>query len=371
MWRLENEIITFSPVNKSQFVLFSILLLLFMEAKSQNDQFTLKGKIIGKQKGSVYLKYINKEGRMVTDSCLIENGLFFFAGKINEPTLTQLIFDKKVTNDDDPNFTSFYLEPGNITAVAEKDDLQKIKITGSETQKENEILKKHINAINNKSDSIYEKISRISDDFIITHPNSYVSAYLLALYETRWSMDTIRILFKKLKPVIQKSYYGKEVAKTIDEIDNNSPGKMAKQFTGIDYNGASISLSNFKGRYILLDFWASWCAPCRQSFPHLKELFKKYHKKDFDIIGISDDYDTIAWKKAVEKDEVAIWPNILSGLKKDDTGETNESQWISRKFGVLVLPTTILIDKGGVIIGRYTGTEEEPALHEKLSEIFK
>lgn len=88
------------------------------------------------------------------------------------------------------------------------------------------------------------------------------------------------------------------------------------------------------------------------------------------IIGVSDDENINAWKTAVKKDKIGIWYNII-GLKKDKNGSIDKSEWISKKFGVQVLPTKILIDKSGMIIGRYTGTEEEPAFDKKLSEIFK
>lgn len=128
----------------------------------------------------------------------------------------------------------------------------------------------------------------------------------------------------------------------------------------------------FKGRYLLLDFWASWCVPCRKNNPHLISVYKKYKGKGLAVIGIADDDgDTTAWKRAIETDSVGIWNHVLKGLNKIAKlkGERNDED-ISEKFGVGEIPTMILIDKNGMIIGRYKGAEDNPVLDKKLSEIF-
>lgn len=342
------------------------------QTPSKNEKFTLSGKIIGQLNGCVFLKYVNKEGKKITDSSEIKKGNFYFKGYITEPTLAIFSKFKKPLPDNDPNVTDFYLEARNMTATAKKNHLKEIKITGSKTQKEKKIFERRVAAITNESDSVNEKISEISYQFIFFHPDSYYSALLLALYKSRWPIDSVSQLYNQLSPLIQKSFYGKDVAEAINKIDDNSKGKMAKLFTAIDINEESISLSNFKSRYVLLDFWASWCVPCRQGNSHLIALFKKYHDKGLDIIGVSDDEDIEAWKTAVKKDKIGIWYNIL-GLKKDKDEKIDDSNRIGQMYGVQTLPTKILIDKSGMIIGRYGGTggEDEKALDAKLNEIFE
>ena len=136
-----------------------------------------------------------------------------------------------------------------------------------------------------------------------------------------------------------------------------------------------LVLSAFRGNCVLLDFWASWCVPCRNSSPHLLELYRQYHDKGFDIIGIADDDNKPdEWKKAVAKDNVGVWHHILRGIdrKKIQNGEDNPND-ISETFGVHSLPTKILIDKDGKIIGRYDkGTDEElAAMDKKIAEVMK
>lgn len=148
---------------------------------------------------------------------------------------------------------------------------------------------------------------------------------------------------------------------------------MAKEFNTDDINGNAVILSNFKGKYVVLDFWGSWCVPCRQSTPHLIELFKKYHDNGLDIIGVAEEFDGTgaAWKAAIKKDGTDIWYNVLSGITIDKDKGIDNAQSLVKKFGVHVFPTKILVDRTGVISGRYEGTDDEAALDKKLSEIFK
>ncbi len=124
---------------------------------------------------------------------------------------------------------------------------------------------------------------------------------------------------------------------------------------------------------MLLDFWGSWCVPCRQSMPHLIDLFNQYHNDGFDVIAVAEEFNQteVPWKEAVKKDGTDIWYNVLSEVKFNVGDSLNESQSITKLFGVYVFSTKILIDKSGIIIGRYSGTEKEPYLDKTLNEIFK
>lgn len=372
-----DKIYTLNILTMKKIFFISLICLFYFQAvaqKLQINQFTLTGKILNPQNNYVHLEYVDKDGKDIKDSCLLKNGNFYFKGNISEPTKAYLKGNLKFMDGaENPNIIDFYLEPKKLTASLSYNHFKEIKLTGSKTQLEYEKLNKQYAAIDKKSDSLYEKFSKVSCQFIAAHPNSYVSAFQLKLYKTRWALDSVKLLYNNLSPSIQKSFYGKKIKETISEIDDNSVGKMAKEFNTTDINGNSISLSDFKRKYVLLDFWGSWCVPCRQSTPHLIDLFKKYQNNGLDVIGVAEEYDGTgaAWKAAIKKDGTDIWHNVLSGLNIDKEKGVDNSQSIVKKFGVQVFPTKILIDRTGIIIGRYKGTDDEAALDKKLDEIFK
>jgi thiol-disulfide isomerase/thioredoxin len=113
---------------------------------------------------------------------------------------------------------------------------------------------------------------------------------------------------------------------------------------------------------VLLDFWGSWCIPCREGMPHMIELFRKYNKSGLDIIGVAvQEPSPEDWRKAIAKDKTGIWYNIMGDIKSDK---------INKLYGINIYPTKILIDKNGIIIGRYDGTEGANTLDKKLAEVF-
>lgn len=153
------------------------------------------------------------------------------------------------------------------------------------------------------------------------------------------------------------------------------PGTMALDFTSTDINGVELTLSDFKGKYVLLDFWASWCVPCRKGHPHLLDVYAKYKDKGFEIIGIADnDKNPDVWRKAVEDDGVGVWRHVLRGLDYDlllggnRDPRTHPKEIGSSKFNITAYPTKILIDPTGLIIARYSSNTED--LDQKLHEIF-
>ena len=164
--------------------------------------------------------------------------------------------------------------------------------------------------------------------------------------------------------------YSRRVKGFLDELEANSEGKQATDFSALDFNGKIIQLAGFKNKYVLLDFWGSWCVPCRQSTPHLIELYKKYADKGFTVIGIAEEYDKTgnAWKDAIQKDGIDIWNNILSNPNADPTNQSVKT--IATKYSIHVFPTKLLIDPSGHIIGRFEGTSREAELDKQLKEIY-
>ncbi|MVT09311.1 redoxin domain-containing protein [Chitinophaga tropicalis] len=380
---------------------------------SRGGIFHLSGKT--KDVKKVMLYYTGAGGRMVKDSCKVSNGTFRFEGKIEEPVMASLT-DGVSMSIDAEGMTTLYLEPAEMTVDIPAGNFKEAIVTGSKTQQEYEELEKQkkpvmkemapltaeyqkasaavsaavqarksektLDSLRNIGNNIHERftpynerMARIDYAFFKAHPQSYVTAFTLRYHVNSLPLDTLKAYYAGLGTNVQQSRSGKALAYEIEKLQAGSPGSMAKDFTATELNGKPLTLSSLRGKYVLIDFWASWCVPCRKSMPHVKALYTQYRDKGFDVIAVSDDdRDTAAWKKAVTKDGTGMWHNVLRGLDMEKAlrQEKNERD-ISDKFGIHVLPTKILIDPDGKIIGRYdSGSEEEAAaLDGKLAEVFR
>ncbi|SFH46498.1 AhpC/TSA family protein [Pedobacter insulae] len=389
-----------------------VLTFLSLFAFAQKATFTISGTINWKNSGYIYLSYRDKDGQSKTDSSIIIQQTFKFKGNINEPTNAYLRGSLKTRNVDDPNFTSFFIEPSEMKLEVTEGNYKDFKLKGSKTQDEvaqlaklkgsitaglkpyqdayklaneayikaikdklppsvQDSLKKVANVIRNQFEPFSKKLDQVDYAFVAKNPNSYLSAYLMTFKVSKLPLDSVVLFYKGFSEKIKQSGFGKQIEAEIVKLRKGSPGSVAGAFTWVDIDGAPLSLADFKGKYVLLDFWASWCIPCREGNPHLKKLYTLYKPKGFEIIGISDD-DTKpeAWRAAVAQDGIGMWKHVLRGLKltKDGFDRSND---ISDSFGIHTLPTKILIDKTGKIIGRYGGGgESDEALDKKLAEIM-
>lgn len=391
--------------------------ILFAQGKPVNQDFVLNGKIDGVNAGVIYLsRYDFSQGKLFKDSAKIENGQFRFIGTVPEPAEFQISLTKDGSSDRTNNTATVFIEPSNMTIELRKDHFDQAKISGSVSQKELDQLnkekapimkiltplgreydKKNLEyiaamrrtkdedslqyykdiavAAKDAMDPYGEQLDKIDKAFIKTHPASYVTASMMRWKTGSMTAEEISAIYNKMPPAVQQSSYGKYVMNELTKLRQGSPGAKAYQFSSTDINGKLLSLADFKGKYVLLDFWASWCVPCRAGNPHLKDLYHKYKSKGFEIIGISDDDNKPdAWRKAVEKDGIGIWRHVLRGLdmKKARSGEGKGDNEINEHYGIHTLPTKILIDPSGMIVGRYGGGGEgDDAMDKKLEEVFE
>jgi thiol-disulfide isomerase/thioredoxin len=370
----------------------SLLKYAFSQEKSINNSFVINGKISGRDSGFIFLSYNTASRGYIEDSAKIINGFFKFTGTISYPHAAILRIDKTKEMIDGVNFKQLFIEYGRMDLKLRINEIGSARLSGSKSQKQFESLlnsqkdiRIKMSLLNNKLNSFKDSISKYPDNlnykdsleknnkqwyafynlliksdlaFIRTHPNSFVSSYLL-LNSTGWAPDdSISVLYSKLSNDVKNSIYGKKVGERV----NGMPGKLAADFSAQDINGKLIELSAFKNKkYILLDFWATWCVPCRKEFPHLIELFEKYNSAGLEIISIANDNNNISgWKKVVQEEKIFAWYNLLQG-----TGEKN----IGNKYGITPIPAKILIDKTGRIIFRSEGSDNT-LLNSKLAEIF-
>jgi thiol-disulfide isomerase/thioredoxin len=297
---------------------------------------------------------------------------------------------------DDPNTVTLFLEPTTMKVVVEEDKFKQAQVTGSQTQKEYAQLQASfiqlrnrwktvmdtLSAVNKRSNFQYQEMKdwvltpytaemdEIENDFFKHHPGSYVTAYYLRFKSRELSRDSLLVFYQKMPEKVKQSSFGKALFTEIEKKKIGVPGTEAKMFSSIDIDGKPLNLSDFKGKYVLVDFWASWCVPCRKGNPHLKELYATYKGKGFEVIGVSDDdrYPN-AWKKAVAQDGLP-WKHVLRGLKSTN-GVFDRTNDISEDFNISSLPTQILIDPSGKIIGRYgDGGQPHNWLDSMLQSVF-
>lgn len=205
--------------------------------------------------------------------------------------------------------------------------------------------------------------------FALQNPNSLLALKLIRSRLTRQEgmsfYDTYESVFNNFSSKIKESEEGKEMGEKMKEFKQSKIGSLAPDFIAKDIDGNIFSLKDYNGKkYVLIDFWASWCGPCREELPYIKELHKKYIDKGFEIISISKDVDLAKWKNAILKEKIEIWKQI-STLENDNS--------IEKKYFVSGIPHKILIDKNGVIIGKWKGSGEKNKieLQQILNEIFE
>lgn len=290
----------------------------------------------------VYLqKYIDRYYEVV-DSAVVENGKFSFHSKVILPEIYGLS-----TNLKDTPFLVF-LDEGNIQInLNPESGYHKSVITGSKTH------------------DLYREFHRNRNNdlttFIQQHPSSIVSLYILYReYVSRLSSAQIIQHLELLDDNLKKKSYAEILRKVINSRKVTDVGQKAPNFSVKDIDGKTVSLSDFTGKgYLLIDFWASWCGPCRKENPNVVEAYNKYHDKGFDILAISLDKTKEAWLRGIEQD----------GLKYHHVSELQ--YWnsdIARLYGIRSIPSNLLIDKEGKIIAKNLRGEE---LHEILSQLLK
>lgn len=317
------------------------------------------------------LLYLYPKMDEVADSTFVLNEEFQFKGNLSRPRLAHL---RIIESRDDK---TFWLENRQIDFIGEKGKFSKGRIKGSETQKESEMLLKRKDSIFKEMEKleakvteknrdslfeIYEKMQdieiEINNKFIQDYPNSYESLTRLNWSKERMGSEETAIVFSYLNSELKSTDEGKAIE---EFISNNKNLKIGDKFVDIEQSniyGEMTKLSQIHKKYTLIEFWASWCGPCRSFNPELVEQYKLYKDKGFEIFGVSLDTDKEKWRKAIEKDGLN-WENV-SDLK----GNNNQA---AVTYGVRDIPDNFLIDENGVIIARFI---REQKLYEKLKELF-
>jgi peroxiredoxin len=274
------------------------------------------------------------------------NGKFTLKGKLQDPSFAYLVLKYSSELDQGPrlgNIMELFLDEVPLTIVA-KDSLRLATVQGGPNQKDLEVYKKISSQLVHETE---DERGRIVSKFIGDHPGSSVSLYAIQNFSMDGSFTpNVKYgmsMFELLSTDLKNSQSGKAIFKDILIAKQTSIGSEVPDFSQRDTLDREVKLSSFRGKYVLIDFWASWCRPCRVENPMLVKTFHKYSSKNFTILGISLDNNKNNWLKAIRKDKL-VWTQ-LSDLKF----WKNE---VALQYGIKSVPQNILIDPEGKIIGK-------------------
>jgi peroxiredoxin len=358
------------------------------------EKYVIKGKVGAINAPAKIFLTSRTDGKTTTDSSAVANGEFTFTGEVKEITAARLILDYKglglqnMDNNAKTDELSIYLVNGT-TKVLSADSLHDAKVMGTtvneDNQRYNAFLKPVSDAndaldaeyyatpkdkrdskafndyIDKKSDSIAVQEKNLDSLFILANPGSYLS--LLAVKDMGGPYsdpNELQPMFDKLSKEVQTSAGGVTYQQYLTGLKAVAVGAIAPDFEQPDTNGTPVKLSSFRGKYILVDFWASWCGPCRHENPNVVKAFNAYKGKNFTILSVSLDRPgkKDAWLKAIHTDGLA-W-NHVSDLKFWD----NDA---AKLYGVRAIPQNLLLDPNGKIIAKNLFGDD---LENKLAALF-
>jgi thiol-disulfide isomerase/thioredoxin len=197
-------------------------------------------------------------------------------------------------------------------------------------------------------------------DFVRTHKHDFLGVFVLTnVGRNILAIEKLETAYQSLSSAQKQTREGKKLAAYVDGVKSSKVGAVVKNFVLNDPNGQPLSFDQYRGKYVWIDFWASWCAPCKKAFPHMKEIYAAYKSRGFEILGISTDAKIEPWLKILPELKNP-WPQVW-----DDKN-------VMSQFAVTAFPTSFLIDPNGVILLKEIGYDPngESLLEKKLEAIF-
>ncbi|EHQ25940.1 TlpA disulfide reductase family protein [Mucilaginibacter paludis] len=374
-----------------KYLLPSVILLALAISANAQQKYVINGKINGLTKDmKVLFSYSPSKEVFIRDSAVVKNGAFHLEGTIARPYKVNLYL--RSFNPPPPhNYKvgdivpatdgqSFYLTPGTTTItgnnlnsavvdnpvqaeyMAYENSLMPLKKAAGPTNLALYHAKNpdSIAVLKQKQAAFTKQFERISIDFIKAHPSSYVAYDIVKSHAVViQDPESFELMFHALAPKFKNSEEGKKMLHDLAMVKKFAIGQPIMNFTQADVNGKPFSLSSLKGKYVLVDFWASWCGPCRMEYPYIHKAYDQFKNKNFEVIGVSLDDKKDLWINAIQ-DNHFDWVEVC-----DLKGRKNE---VAVAYGISAIPQSLLVDPNGIIIAKNLRGED---LVEKLNEVIK
>jgi peroxiredoxin len=369
-----------SKLSNMKKIVYLFIIAAFIASCTTKPHYTVKGKINGSD-GTTFILQKREGGKILAlDSAVSKNGSFTIkGGAVDYPQMIQFVASgtKKAT--------SFYLENSDIMITGNLDSLYKAVVTGSKTQDEyksfvdsNKPLSDSysktlieyqaanqtgnvmlIEQLEKQNDSIQTEMTNLQKNFVINHPASYVSPSILGSLSYDMEAAEIESMINAMDSSVAAIPMVIKLKERVAIMKNVSIGKKAPDFTMKDPDDKPVTLSSKIGsKLLLIDFWAAWCNPCRRENPNVVKVYNEFHKKGFDVLGVSLDRKKEEWVKAISDDKLT-WTHV-----SDYQLGNNDA---AKMYAVFSIPCNFLLDERGIIIARnLTGRE----LYNKVNEVL-